>query len=101
MKTFVLQNEQNTFEAFLKLLCYEAQLGGVLGREAPQNTSFIILRIHKGSKELQKYFVFCNQTLITHFEPFYFMLRSQDSIFCFFEAILVKTRQKLKFKRFF
>ena len=39
---------------FLKLLCNDVDIGGVLGREAPQNTSYSNFKTHKGSKSEEK-----------------------------------------------
>ena len=65
--TVWIPEQQKLFIRFLKLLCIDVDLRGVLGREAPQNTSYTNFKLHKGSKSEEKVFVFWNQTLSVHF----------------------------------
>ena len=40
----------------MKLMCCNFEMRGVLGREAPQNTSHLTVRTHKGSEKLSEAF---------------------------------------------
>ena len=83
---FGLQNNKNA-GALLKLLCSVLDMRGVLGREAPQNTSHFNVTSHKGSKELGEVFVFCNQT---HFHTIQVSILHIEFQSSFFEVLQIK-----------
>ena len=59
--------QQKAVQSFFETSVFGSDMGGVLGREAPQNTFHINFRTHEGSKMVETLFVFSNPTVSTHF----------------------------------